>query len=704
MNKNRTAETITGVMSDYGYDTGPAGYDAEDRLVNWERSDGQQDQDWLLTAVGDWDQFTQETTTQSRTHNAVHELTAIDGQALTYDPKGNLTADHLGRSFQWDQDNMLQSCTVAATATVGQEGTHGYAYDAIGRRVSKTVDEGGGTFSTTVFSELTLPIPPLGTVGGQTLCEYAAGASSTQPERSYAFASYCDEPLFADDGTLKHFYHRDGRYSVVALTDAAGAAAERYGYDAYGERLVVDAAGAALAASAVGNGWGFTGRRHDSATRLQYFRARHYGADLGRFTARDEASKLLINISLYDYADQGVLSETDPSGLTSWTGTVNRVCARIKRRLGKKARPGFRATCPEKYRQEIFDEWYETDKELGDWWDANNHDLPSCPKVLAWAKGQDEWTNPDPAVWLQPTEISMFSVGGHPGGKYEMRSLPAKPHCSGSQCIYDQCGILITEAPGAGTSDLQSPDPFVLGTLITGGRSDVDVMPFWEAAKLDGCREGFNGFYRISKEERLSRKEHEELLREETPPMIPFGVIFSGLQLVMAATSAIDMQPKYVAWCVLEPSLGQEVVVDADVDRELTIYGHIMKAATVRRNRSPVLVATTEAPYPVTIMAALPAARSYQIQIHTASAVGMPPEKKKGKFKPRRTPLPPNDESNEVRYVPLGRLLVSTLTPKELEIEVSGLVRGPDGKKKNFSRRIKIPILFDFGCAQIPAV
>ena len=313
-NKNRTAEAIAGTMSGYGYDTGPAGYDAEDRLVNWDRADGQLDQSWDLSAVGDWDQFTENQATEARTHNAVHELTGIDAAPLTYDPKGNLTADHLGRSFVWDADNMLASCTVGAGASVGMEGTHGYAYDAIGRRVSKTVDQGGGTFTTTVFSQLTLPIPPLGTPGGQTLAEYAAGAapaSPASPERSYAFGSYVDEPLVIDDGTDTLYYHRDGRYSIVALTDATGAVSERYGYDAYGKRLIADAAGAILVASAVGNDWGFTGRRHEAETRLQYFRARYYAAELGRFVGRDP---LKYDDGANLFSPYFIPSGVDPSG------------------------------------------------------------------------------------------------------------------------------------------------------------------------------------------------------------------------------------------------------------------------------------------------------------------------------------------------------------------------------------------------------
>lgn len=43
-NKNKTSESIGGVMSDYGFSVGSSGYDDEDRLVNWERSDSGLDQ------------------------------------------------------------------------------------------------------------------------------------------------------------------------------------------------------------------------------------------------------------------------------------------------------------------------------------------------------------------------------------------------------------------------------------------------------------------------------------------------------------------------------------------------------------------------------------------------------------------------------------------------------------------------------------
>jgi hypothetical protein len=47
-NKNKTSESIGGTMSGYGFSVGSSGYDEEDRLVNWERTDSALDQSWDL--------------------------------------------------------------------------------------------------------------------------------------------------------------------------------------------------------------------------------------------------------------------------------------------------------------------------------------------------------------------------------------------------------------------------------------------------------------------------------------------------------------------------------------------------------------------------------------------------------------------------------------------------------------------------------
>ena len=63
-NRNKTAEQRGGVMANWGYSTGGSGYDLKDRLVAWNRTDGNQNQSWTLTYEGDWHDFTDAATTQ----------------------------------------------------------------------------------------------------------------------------------------------------------------------------------------------------------------------------------------------------------------------------------------------------------------------------------------------------------------------------------------------------------------------------------------------------------------------------------------------------------------------------------------------------------------------------------------------------------------------------------------------------------------
>src|SRR5690606_13101724 len=64
-NKNKTSETITGVMSGYGFTVPNNGYDEDDRLLAWERDDSNLDQSWDLSLVGNWDEFTENSVPQT---------------------------------------------------------------------------------------------------------------------------------------------------------------------------------------------------------------------------------------------------------------------------------------------------------------------------------------------------------------------------------------------------------------------------------------------------------------------------------------------------------------------------------------------------------------------------------------------------------------------------------------------------------------
>ena len=231
-NKNKLSETITGVMSGYGFDS--TGYDDEDRLTAWNRDDNNLDQSWNLSPVGDWNSITENGAVQSRSHGPTHELLAVDSQSVSHDVKGNMTLipaalrpDGNALSLVWDQDNKMSSATTNGV-TVTQR------FDALGRRVARNND---------IYVQ----------TGQQTVADYVSGTAPTTPEYTYVYASYIDEPVMrAGVGALR-YYHRGQQYSINALTDSSGNVTERYAYTAFGTPTITDGTGATLATSVDNN-------------------------------------------------------------------------------------------------------------------------------------------------------------------------------------------------------------------------------------------------------------------------------------------------------------------------------------------------------------------------------------------------------------------------------------------------------------------
>ncbi|WP_164104129.1 RHS repeat-associated core domain-containing protein [Candidatus Laterigemmans baculatus] len=276
-NKNKTSESISGTLAGYGFTVGASGYDTEDRLVNWERSDSALDQSWNLSLVGDWNSITENTVAQARTHGDAHELLTAGGSAVSHDAKGNqtlipATLSSSALALNWDFENKLTTADVGNDSSVDVT----YKWDALGRRVFR--DDGT---SAVVYVQS----------GEQTLADYGSGVAASTPMYRYVWASYIDEPVVrVDSSDAKLYYHRNQQYSVVALTDSVGAIQERYAYTAYGEPTVLDGAGTALSASAEDNRYTYTGREWDGAMSLYHYRSRMYSPVAGRFVSRDGAS------------------------------------------------------------------------------------------------------------------------------------------------------------------------------------------------------------------------------------------------------------------------------------------------------------------------------------------------------------------------------------------------------------------------------
>ena len=301
-NKNKLSETITGVMSGYGFDN--TAYDTEDRLTGWNRDDSNLDQSWNLSPVGDWNSISENGDVQTRTHGPTHELLTADSQSVTHDAKGNMTLiptalrpDSNALSLVWDQDNKMSSATTNGV-TVTQR------FDALGRRVARNND---------IYVQ----------AGQQTVADYVSGTTPATPEYTYVYASYIDEPVMRAGSGGVRYYHRGQQYSVTALTDSAGRISERYAYTAYGKLSVFDINGISQAVGVENNRYTYTGREWDEAMDFYHFRARVFCPHAARFLSVDPA-EFKDGPSLY--SGYFGLSQMDPSGMVRVIGDPMLAC------------------------------------------------------------------------------------------------------------------------------------------------------------------------------------------------------------------------------------------------------------------------------------------------------------------------------------------------------------------------------------------
>ena len=130
-------------------------------------------------------------------------------------------------------------------------------------------------------------------------------ASTAQPGLPTVIAS-TTVPVSTPVATGTLFYHQDGLGTVTDLTDANGAVAKAYAYDAYGN--ILESPGT------VNQPYTYTGREFDQETGLYYYRARYYDAAAGRFLQQDPLGFTGGNPNLYAYVEGNPSNLTDPDG------------------------------------------------------------------------------------------------------------------------------------------------------------------------------------------------------------------------------------------------------------------------------------------------------------------------------------------------------------------------------------------------------
>ncbi len=323
-NRTGKANALNTVLSET-YD-----YNDLDELISTIRNDGF-DQSWDLDALGNWSAFDDDGTAQTRDTNAANEITSTTGIATpAYDRAGNMTT--IPSPTDADPSHTLAGKYDAWNHLV--EVSDGgilvakFAYDGTGRRILKMFDSQspGTPDGLDTYEHIFL--------SGQQVIETREGTGTTpaeaetlQPKYQNVWSPrYVDSLILRDentdtDGTCddgRLYYLADANYNVTALVDAAGNVVERYAYSAYGEATIYTPDWSATrTASLADNTTLYTGRELDLATKLYYYRARYYSAELGTFISRDPMAYDADDMNLYRYVYGSPLLLTDPLGLDS---------------------------------------------------------------------------------------------------------------------------------------------------------------------------------------------------------------------------------------------------------------------------------------------------------------------------------------------------------------------------------------------------
>lgn len=210
-------------------------------------------------------------------YDAANRLVQWGNQTLSYDANGNLLNDG-ANNYSWNARDQLASLSGGTSAY--------FAYDAMGRRQSRTV---GGTGTSFLYSGVNL-------VNEQT----ALGSASY-------LTGGIDETFSRTDSGGTQSYLTDALGSTVGLSNSAGATVTGYTYDAYGNTTTSGTASA--------NALQYAGRENDG-TGLYFNRARYYSPGLGRFISQDPLG-LGGGLNTYAYVDGDPISFYDPYGLYS---------------------------------------------------------------------------------------------------------------------------------------------------------------------------------------------------------------------------------------------------------------------------------------------------------------------------------------------------------------------------------------------------
>lgn len=218
-NRRNSLTLPNGVTVDYGYD-------AANQITSiiYKKGDGSPLGDLAYTydgagrraaTTGSFSpQSLPSATTQDSRFDANSRQIASNGSPLSYDSNGNLSSDDVN-TYTWNARDQLTRIAQGSTTVAS------FAYDAIGRRVSKANHDG----ETTRF--LYDGAQAVQEMQGSNVITILAGQG-------------VDERFARSDVIGRTYFLTDGLNSAIALTDSTGAIRQQYSYDPYGNVTASD--------------------------------------------------------------------------------------------------------------------------------------------------------------------------------------------------------------------------------------------------------------------------------------------------------------------------------------------------------------------------------------------------------------------------------------------------------------------------------
>ncbi len=234
--------------------------------------------------------------------NKQNEETAAGSSTLTFDNNGNLTLDDQNHTLVYDGWNRLVAVKNSGGTTLTS-----YKYDALGRRI---VESPSGTAHDLYYD-----------ASRELLEERWAGVSTATIQYIWS-PVYIDALILRDRSTLNNgtlderlWVQQDANWNVTALINGSGTVVERYDYDPYGLRTVLDASFNVRSNSSYAFVHGFQGLRLDTTVNIYDFRFRIQLPTIARRCQPDPLAFWGGDTNFYRTEKNTSTNVTDPSGL-----------------------------------------------------------------------------------------------------------------------------------------------------------------------------------------------------------------------------------------------------------------------------------------------------------------------------------------------------------------------------------------------------